>query len=85
MFSSFSLFGWFVCLNRTLGPRNMKKQKKNFLKRYAKVDEALENGSAIEEGDDEDQELELEIGNLFAVCIWEHVLNLLFIKHASPM
>jgi len=25
----------------------------------------LENGSAIEEGDDEDQELELEIGNPF--------------------
>ena len=36
---------------------------------YAKAAEALENGSAIiEEGDDEDQELGLELGKAFYVC-----------------
>jgi len=33
----------------------------------------LENGSAIEEGDDEDQELELEIGNPFSVYAYENM------------
>ncbi|XP_047169798.1 importin beta-like SAD2 isoform X1 [Vigna umbellata] len=49
------------------GTEEYEETEEEFLKRYAKAAEALENGSAIEEGDDEDQELELEIGQLMDI------------------
>ncbi|KAI4344725.1 hypothetical protein L6164_011919 [Bauhinia variegata] len=41
--------------------------EEQFLDRYAKAAEALENGSIIEEGDVEDQELETDLGQLAEV------------------
>ncbi|KAJ1418695.1 Importin-beta, N-terminal domain [Sesbania bispinosa] len=51
--------------------------KEEFLNRYAKAAEALENGSIIEEGDDEDQELEMELGQLHDVDEQKVVLSLI--------
>ncbi|XP_027330151.1 importin beta-like SAD2 isoform X2 [Abrus precatorius] len=51
--------------------------EEEFLNRYAKAAEALENGSIIEEGDDEDQELELELGQLIDVDEQKVVLSLM--------
>ncbi|KAJ1403033.1 Importin-beta, N-terminal domain [Sesbania bispinosa] len=51
--------------------------EEEFLNRYAKAAEALENGSIIEEGDDEDQELEMELGQLHDVDEQKVVLSLI--------
>lgn len=51
--------------------------EEEFLDRYAKAAIALENGTAIEEGDDEDQELELEMGELEDVDPQNLVFSLL--------
>ncbi|KAK7363423.1 hypothetical protein VNO77_05566 [Canavalia gladiata] len=51
--------------------------EEEFLNRYAKAAEALENGSIIEEGDVEDQELELELGQLTDVDEHKVVLSLI--------
>ncbi|RDX78950.1 Importin beta-like SAD2-like protein [Mucuna pruriens] len=48
-----------------------------FLNRYAKAAEALENGSPIEEGDVEDQELELELGQLIDIDEQKVLLSLI--------
>ncbi|KAJ7955304.1 Importin beta-like SAD2-like protein [Quillaja saponaria] len=48
-----------------------------FLDRYAKSAVALENGSLIEEGDVEDQDLETELGNLIDVDQRRVVLSLI--------
>ncbi|QCD80116.1 Armadillo-type fold [Vigna unguiculata] len=57
----------FTSLLEDSGTEEYEETEEEFLKRYAKAAEALENGSAIEEGDDEDQELELEIGQLMDI------------------
>ncbi|MED6179892.1 hypothetical protein PIB30_004946 [Stylosanthes scabra] len=51
--------------------------EEEFLDRYAKAAEALENGSIIEEGDDEDQEVEMELGSLADVDEQNIVLSLI--------
>ncbi|MED6120292.1 hypothetical protein PIB30_019443 [Stylosanthes scabra] len=51
--------------------------EEEFLDRYAKAAEALENGSIIEEGDDEDQEVEMELGSLAEVDEQNIVLSLI--------
>ncbi|XP_015944961.1 importin beta-like SAD2 homolog [Arachis duranensis] len=51
--------------------------EEEFLDRYAKAAEALENGSTIEEGDDEDQEVEMELGPLGDVDEHDIVLSLI--------
>ncbi|KAK7264768.1 hypothetical protein RJT34_32378 [Clitoria ternatea] len=50
--------------------------EEEFLNRYAKAAEALENGSIIEEGDVDDQELGLELGQLVDVDEQKIVLSL---------
>ncbi|KAK7388057.1 hypothetical protein VNO78_22860 [Psophocarpus tetragonolobus] len=59
------------------GTEEYEETEEEFLNRYAKAAEALENGSAIEEGDVEDQELELELGQLMDVDEQSVVLSLI--------
>ncbi|KAK7348003.1 hypothetical protein VNO80_22551 [Phaseolus coccineus] len=59
------------------GTEEYEETEEEFLNRYAKAAEALENGSAIEEGDDEDQELELEIGQLVDIDEQMVILSLI--------
>ncbi|KAF7836882.1 importin beta-like SAD2-like protein isoform X1 [Senna tora] len=51
--------------------------EEEFLDRYAKAAKALENGSIIEEGDVEDQELETELGRLIEVDEQKVLLSLI--------
>ncbi|XP_057416907.1 importin beta-like SAD2 homolog isoform X2 [Lotus japonicus] len=55
--------------------------EEEFLNRYAKAAEALENGSFIEEGDAEDEEVEVELGQLLDVDEQKQVLNLIYKYH----
>ncbi|KAL9325705.1 hypothetical protein ACSQ67_006350 [Phaseolus vulgaris] len=59
------------------GTEEYEETEEEFLNRYAKAAEALESGSAIEEGDDEDQELELEIGQLVDIDEQMVILSLI--------
>ncbi|RZC04328.1 Importin beta-like SAD2-like isoform B [Glycine soja] len=59
------------------GSDEYEETEEEFLNRYAKAAEALENGSAIEEGDDEDLELELELGQLVDVNEQNVLLSLI--------
>ncbi|TKY54297.1 Importin beta SAD [Spatholobus suberectus] len=51
--------------------------EEEFLNRYAKAAEALENGSLIEEEDVEDQELDLELGQLIDIDEQKVLLSLI--------